>query len=97
MAHCNNYIKIQSRREFLSKTAMGFGTLGLASLMNPTSLIANNNIFDPTSPSLPHFAPKAKRVIYIHLSGAPSHMDLFDHKPLLNKMYGEELPPDRRL
>ena len=75
---------------------MGFGTLGLASLMNPTSLVASNNIFDPTLPTLPHFAPKAKRVIYLHQSGAPSQMDLFDYKPLLNKMYGEELPESVR-
>ena len=96
MAHCNNYIKIQSRREFLAKSAMGFGTLGLASLMNPATLSAENNIVNPALPTLPHFAPKAKRVIYLHQSGAPSQMDLFDYKPLLNKMYGEELPASIR-
>ena len=43
-------------------------------------------------PGLPHFAPKAKRVIYLFQSGAPSQMDLFDYKPLLNKLNGQQLP-----
>lgn len=74
---------------------MGFGALGLASLMNPTSLLASPSKTGGLS-SLPHFAPKAKRVIYLFQSGAPSQMDLFDPKPLLNKMYGEELPDSVR-
>ena len=52
---------------------MGFGALGLASLMNPASLLANSS---KNPLSLPHFAPKAKRVIYLFQSGAPSQMDL---------------------
>ncbi|MBV6641618.1 MAG: DUF1501 domain-containing protein [Cyclobacteriaceae bacterium] len=97
MNECNNYLNIQSRREFLAKTAMGFGALGLASLMNPTSLMAGSGQANSVGlPGLPHFAPKAKRVIYLFQSGAPSQMDLFDPKPLLNKMYGEELPDSVR-
>ncbi len=97
MNECNNYLNIQSRREFLAKSAMGFGALGLASLMNPTSLVAGSGQANPIGlPGLPHFAPKAKRVIYLFQSGAPSQMDLFDPKPLLNKMYGEELPDSVR-
>ncbi|MEQ8339085.1 MAG: DUF1501 domain-containing protein, partial [Cyclobacteriaceae bacterium] len=89
--------EVQSRREFLAKSAMGFGALGLASLMNPTNLLAgtSNNALGGL-PGLPHFAPKAKRVIYLFQSGAPSQMDLFDPKPLLNKMYGVELPASVR-
>jgi len=97
MAQCNKHIKIQSRREFLAKSVMGFGTLGLASLINPTHTIAGNSTINTATPLLPHFTPKAKRVIYLHQSGAPSQMDLFDYKPLLNKMYGEELPESIRL
>jgi len=96
MSHCNNYINIQSRRDFLSKTAMGFGSLGLASLLNPASLAATPNSPEEVINNLPHFAPKAKRVIYLFQSGAPSQMDLFDHKPLLRKMHGEELPDSVR-
>ncbi len=75
---------------------MGFGALGLASLMNPTGLMAGSTANAGGLPGLPHFAPKAKRVIYLFQSGAPSQMDLFDPKPLLNKMYGEELPDSVR-
>ena len=45
---------------------------------------------------LPHFAPKAKRIIYLFQNGAPSQLDLFDHKPLLQKLQGTELPPSIR-
>ena len=61
MDSCNNYLPIQSRREFLTKSALGFGALGLASLLNPTSLSASTA--HPGSSGLagmPHFAPKAK-------------------------------------
>jgi hypothetical protein len=73
---------------------MGFGALGLASLLNP--LKAAHSQVNPGSPSLPHFAPKVKRVIYLFQSGAPSQIDLFDHKPLLNEMNGQELPESIR-
>ena len=77
---------------------MGFGALGLASLLNPSSLLAGTRTEIKNGlPNLPHFAPKAKRVIYLYQSGAPSQMDLFDPKPLLNEMYGEELPDSIRL
>ena len=83
----NNYLKIQSRRDFLAKTALGFGTLGLASLLNPMSAVADaHGIDDGGVLGRPHFAPKAKRVIYLFQSGAPSHLELFDPKPLLEKM-----------
>ncbi len=77
---------------------MGFGALGLAALLNPTSALAGSTPTIPNGhPTLPHFAAKAKRVIYLFQSGAPSQMDLFDPKPLLNEMYGEELPDSIRL
>lgn len=98
MDSCSNYLNVQSRREFLTKSAMGFGALGLASLLNPTSLSAGTtNTASNGLPGMPHFVSKAKRVIYLFQSGAPSQMDLFDPKPLLNKMYGEELPDSIRL
>ncbi len=93
---CRNYCRIQSRRDFLAKSAMGFGTLGLASLLNPVEMLAGNPGNKSAGLSLPHFAPKAKRVIYLFQSGAPSQIDLFDHKPLLNKMFGQELPESVR-
>ncbi|MEN7548938.1 DUF1501 domain-containing protein [Rapidithrix thailandica] len=83
-----------NRRHFLSKTSLGIGGVALASLLNPGSLFAGNasNI----SPRLPHFPPKVKRVIYLFQSGGPSQLELFDHKPLLLKRNGEELPTSIR-
>src|SRR5690606_17880304 len=49
-----------------------------------------------TDPELPHFIPKAKRVIYLFQSGAPSQLELFDYKPKLREMFGEQLPPSVR-
>ena len=98
--HCHNYEKTHSRRDFLAKSALGLGAVTLASLMGPWNLFG-----EKAAPSIagnggilgrPHFPPKAKRVIYLFQSGGPSQMDLFDHKPLLQKMNGEELPDSVR-
>ncbi len=72
---------------------MGLGALSLASLFNP---IWGKDLAAVSGQALPHFSAKAKRVIYLFQSGAPSQMDLFDYKPLLTKMYGEELPASVR-
>ena len=75
---------------------MGLGAATLASLLQPVSLFGkSSNPFQDT-PGSPHFAPKAKRVIYLFQSGGPSQMELFDYKPRLEKMHGEELPASIR-
>ena len=83
-----------SRRDFLTKTSLGLGGISLASFLNSENLFASNVIRSSINSEidLPHFVPKVKRVIYLFQSGAPSQLDLFDHKPLLSKMNGEELP-----
>ena len=78
-----------NRRTFLNNSLFGIGGVALSSLMNPLEAFKTN-------PGLPHFAPKAKRVIYLFQSGAPSQLELFDYKPLLNDMFGEELPDSIR-
>src|SRR5215210_3967223 len=84
--------RAMTRRQFFSRSARGLGTVALASLLNDNLFAA------PTLPgthgALPylHFAPKAKRVIYLFQSGAPSHLDLFDPKPNLKDLTGKELP-----
>ncbi len=92
---CDHYNKNYSRRDFLQRTSLGLGALALGSLIDPVGLQAaapdQGNVLGK-----PHFAPKAKRVIYLFQSGGPSQMDLFDYKPLLNKMNGEELPASVR-
>src|SRR5260370_16400875 len=77
-----------TRRHFLSRTSDGIGGGGLARLFSQDSLVAATGGLA----GLPHFPPKAKRVIYLHQSGAPSQIDLFDYKPQLNKEHGKELP-----
>ena len=72
-----------SRRAFLGKTAGGLGGVALSCLLRQDAL---------TKPSLPHFAPKAKRVIYMFMSGGPSQVDTFDPKPLLNRLEGKTMP-----
>jgi hypothetical protein len=85
----NDFQQLQqqlARREFLTRTSLGLGAAALAHLSGGTASAAGG------LPGLPHFAPKAKRVIYLMQSGAPSHVDLFDYKPLLTERRGEEIP-----
>ena len=91
MSECHRYTKFLSRREFLTHSAMGFGALGLASLLNPSRSFGSDR-----QPALQHFAPRAKRVIYLFQSGAPSQHELFDYKPLVQQMVGQELPESVR-
>jgi hypothetical protein len=83
-----------SRRTFLGKTSAGLGAIALASLLNPTKLIAGSE--ENRAPGKPHFSPKVKRVIYLFQSGAPSQLDLFDYKPKLETMWGQDLPESIR-
>ncbi len=86
-----------SRRQFLTKTSLGLGAAALASILNPLSAVAGDP--DPRKGVLgvTDFPPRAKRVIYLFQSGGPSQLDLFDYKPLLNKMNGKELPESVRM
>lgn len=84
------YLK-ETRREFLKFTGTGIGALGLASALNNNSLYASPST-DSLSFLTPHFLPKAKNVIYIHLVGGPSHLELFDHKPELIRRDGQKCP-----
>lgn len=94
----NDIAKTLNRRTFLKSTT-GLGTLGLASLLNPSLFGSNPSPMPQGLGALAgsHFAPKAKRVIYMFMSGAPSHIDLFDHKPNLSKLTGTELPESVRM
>jgi hypothetical protein len=88
-----------ARRAFLKRTGASLGTLALSSLLNENVLgqSGNNQIKGSLGALDPlHFAPKAKRVIYLFQSGAPSHIDLFDPKPKLVEMTGEPLPDSVR-
>ncbi len=78
-----------TRRAFLGRSTLGLGGIALGSLLNAQA--ANRNAIAGLA-DLTHFAPKAKRVIYLFQSGGPSQLDLFDHKPNLAKRFGEEVP-----
>lgn len=85
-----------NRRRFLSRLSLGVGSAALASLLMPNLFSeADDGTGDPIA-GLPHFAPKAKRVIYLFQNGAPSQLESFDYKPLLREMTGQELPPSVR-
>src|SRR4029434_5282019 len=90
--------KISSRRAFLSRSTTGLGALALASLFDKDLFAANPapSLETPGVLKTLHFAPRAKRVIYLFMSGAPSHIDLFDNKPNLKDLTGTELPKSVR-
>jgi len=96
MEEVSKHFLNNTRRHFLKKVGLGIGGLAAASLFDPFSSLVEA----PDSPlaglNLPHFAPKAKRVIYLFQSGGPSQLELFDYKPLLDKMRGQELPDSVR-
>ena len=101
-------IRLQmTRRQLFGRTAKGIGVAALASLLSPEALAASDAVggvggyggIDPKTGGLiglPHFAPKAKRVIFLHQSGAPSQIELFDYKPKLRQFHGTELPDSIR-
>jgi hypothetical protein len=80
-----------SRREFLSRAGTGFGMLALASILKQEKLLAQDAA-RPLAPRTVHFAPKAKSVIFLFMSGGPSHVDLFDYKPELIRLAGQPIP-----
>ncbi len=83
----------QTRRHFFSRSATGIGSAALASLLGEDF---STKAAAPMPGDFPNFAPKAKRVIYLFQSGAPSQIDLFDYKPELQKRFDEELPDSVR-
>lgn len=83
-----------NRRHFLGKLGLGIGSAALGSLLIPDLFSSSSG--EVAMAGLPHFAPKAKRIIYLHQNGAPSQLESFDYKPLLNKMAGQDLPESIR-
>jgi len=94
-------LQYHTRRHFLKECAMGFGALALGSLVSGcgngrNSAIGNAISFDaknPLAPKVPPLPPKVRSVIYLHMAGAPSQLELFDYKPELAKLDGQDCPP----
>ncbi|MEJ7586743.1 MAG: DUF1501 domain-containing protein [Ferruginibacter sp.] len=84
-----------NRRRFLSKLSLGIGSVALGSLLIP-DLFSGKSDEEMLLTGLPQFAPKAKRIIYLFQNGAPSQLDLFDYKPKLQEMFGQDLPESIR-
>jgi len=87
-------LKSVSRRHFLRESAAGIGSIALASLLGSCSTKRStlDMMLDPMSPRAPHFPGKAKSVIYLHMAGAPSQLELFEFKPELNKLHNQPCP-----
>ncbi len=80
-----------TRRALFGRTATGLGSLALASLLNPEVLRAGDH-GATGAPGSTHFAPKARRIIYLYMAGGPSHLETLDHKPKLAAMQGRPMP-----
>ncbi|MBP6824768.1 MAG: DUF1501 domain-containing protein, partial [Acidobacteria bacterium] len=86
-----------SRRDFLFRAGNGFGALALSYLMQREVLAQGKTqpgkkLVNPLAPRPPHFAPKAKAVIFLFMVGGPSQMETFDPKPVLDKLHGQQMP-----
>ncbi|HMP18558.1 MAG TPA: DUF1501 domain-containing protein, partial [Gemmatales bacterium] len=85
--------RYHTRRWFFRDCGVGLGTLGLINLLAQTSN-AKCQDAGPMSSKQPHYSPKAKRVIFLFMAGAPSHLELFDNKPTLARLNGTLPPPE---
>src|SRR5437762_3134661 len=98
-AACGRCEVVTSRREFLAKSALGFGAMALGHLLAQNGALAvptpehlNARTPDPLAPKQPPLPATAKRVIFLFMQGGPSHLDTFDPKPELKKLDGQPLP-----
>lgn len=90
------HAKLVTRRWFFRQCGIGVGAMALGTMLGPGTAAAASapKISNPLAPRAPHFKPKAKRVIYLFMAGAPSQLDLFDHKPMLEKYNGQPVPAE---
>ena len=95
--YASSHPRVNSRRWFLKECGLGLGKVALASLLTDAfvtkTLAGTASAGDAFRPRAPHFPGKAKHVIHLFMSGAPSHLDLFDYKPELARLQGKPLPP----
>ncbi|MCY2990769.1 MAG: DUF1501 domain-containing protein [Planctomycetota bacterium] len=92
---------LQTRRQFFGDTGLRVGGLALAMLLGPSATrgqarAATDERAYPPLPGLPHFPPKAKALIYLHMNGAPTQLDLWDYKPKLQEFFNKDLPDSVR-
>jgi len=102
MSPVQERLHLLSRRHFFKRTGLAMGRVALAGMMLPELTRARAGGLTvgkahPSLPGLPHFAPKAKRIIYLFMNGGPSQMDLLDYKPGLGKIFDSDLPDSIRM
>src|SRR6516164_3352038 len=83
-----------TRRHFLKQCPVGLGAIALTTMLDRETQAAATKSDNPLSRKQPHFAGKAKHVIYLHMAGSPPHLDLFDYKPELVKRNGQDCPQE---
>jgi hypothetical protein len=90
-------LQLLTRRHFFRESQVGLGAIALSTLLSrdtPAAPTSSTAAVNPLAPKQPHFSGKAKRVIYLHMTGSPPHLDLFDYKPELVKHDGENCPDE---
>ena len=91
---CEHCRPTRTRREFVRDAFCGFGSLAVAALMHQERARADEARLNPLAPKAPPLVPKARSVVFLFMSGGPSHLETFDPKPLLNKLHGQSRPKE---
>lgn len=91
-----DYVRYETRRQFLTRGKNALGMAAMASLMGSSAPAAQAAALTPSGLNLPHFAAKAKHIIYLHMVGGPSQIDLYDYKPEMQEWYDKDLPDSIR-
>jgi len=91
------YLQLETRRQFLASSGYGLGAAALASLLPARAGGGETSAASGGLPGVPHFAPKAKRAIYLFMAGAPAQMDLLDYKPQMREWFDKDLPDSIRM
>src|SRR4051812_32760795 len=92
--NCEHCRPTRTRREFIQDAFCGFGSLAMASLLVQEQARAGVTAINPLAAKAPHMPAKAKSVIFLFMSGGPSHLETFDPKPLLNQLHGQTRPKE---
>ncbi|HUY31309.1 MAG TPA: DUF1501 domain-containing protein [Pirellulales bacterium] len=97
MTPIEEFIRMETRRHFLSRGGNAVGWAALTALLGGNSRGGEARGAEAAAAGLAHFAPKAKHVIYLHMVGGPSQIDLYDYKPQMNEWYDKDLPDSVRM
>ena len=95
----NEFLLAHTRRQFFRAAGLSAGSIALASLSRDALCAPTKSLgarVHPALAGLPHHAPKAKRLIYLHMNGAPSQIDMWDYKPQLDAHFDKDLPDSVR-